>query len=489
MTLVPTGFRECDGRWRTPEEIDAEGMERVGMAFAAMARRRHGDRPGIVTGHDFRREAADMHRALLRGLVAGGVEVLDCGLALSPMVYHHWLAQGTGAGAAGCAMVTASHNPDGWTGVKLGLGEAPSTFGPEDMSELRGLALGGAPAARPGLVRQVPDAARSWLQGWPLSGLARPLRAVVACGNGTAAAFVPDHLETLGVEVVPLGCELDWTFPLHHPDPDATPMQRAMADAIRKSGAEIAVGFDGDGDRLGAVDGRGRVIPGDRLGLILARGIAAQRPGSRFLVDIKSTGLWARDPVLAEHGARVEFGPTGHSHMKRRLREMRGGAATAGAVAGFERSGHMFLGHPCGQGFDDAPAAAARLLEQVARDGPLADLADALPRTWATPPHAPACPDAAKPAVAARLRAALRTRSALGGTPVAGAVEAGGTRLNLQDGSWGLIRASQNTPNLVVMAESTEGPAHRDAILADLAALLGAEPEVGALGRSRRPRR
>ena len=481
MILHPEGFRDYDARWRTPEQIDAAGMERVGLALAAMARQRHGDRPAIVIGHDLRREAEEMHRALRSGLVAGGAHVLDCGLALSPVVYHHWLFRRIDAGAVGCAMVTASHNPDGWTGVKMGLGQAPLTFAAEDMKELRDLALHGDPAPAPGgSATSIPGAASKWMKGIATRDPVRHIRAVIACGNGTAAAFVPSPLEAISVDVVPLGCTPDWTFPLHHPNPDALPMQEAMSHAVIESGAEIGIGFDGDGDRIGVVDGKGRVIPGDRLGLIMARLIARRSPGARFLVDIKSTGLWADDPVLAAHGATVEFGPTGHSHMKRRLHAMREGREGC-VVAGFERSGHVFLGPPYGHGFDDAPAAAIRLLEFLGHEGSIVDLADALPTTFATPAHEPACADAVKHAVARRLCERLGALTELGGRSVASHVEAGGLRAQTDGGSWALIRASSNTPNLVVMAESIESAQHRDAILADLTTLLETEPEVGPL--------
>lgn len=466
------GFRECDGRWRTPQEIDAGGAERVGLALAAMASERCGPTPRFVTGHDLRACSAPLHEALVRGMVRGGAHVMDAGLTLSPILYDAWMREG----AHGCAMLTASHNPDGWTGVKAGIGTAPLTFGPEGMAVLREMSFG-EPAFAPGGTHERIEPARAWARDIAKSGpLPKPVRVVVACGNGTAALFAPDLLARIGAIVIPLACEPDWTFPNHHPNPDAAPMQAAMTEAVRATGAEIAVGFDGDGDRIGAVDGAGRPIPADRLCLLLARDMAARRPGSRFVVDIKSTGLWATDPVLHEHGVEVTFGPTGHSHMKCAI----AGFAPAPAAA-FERSGHVFLAPPFGPGYDDGPRAAAALLHLVARRGPLETLVDALPRTWATPALEPYCPDAVKPAVAARLRAALRACGTLGGTPVANVVEAGGTRLNLQGGSWGLIRASQNTPNLVVMAESVGSPTHRDAILADLAALLRGEPEVGVL--------
>ncbi|MGR3541503.1 MAG: phosphomannomutase/phosphoglucomutase, partial [Hasllibacter sp.] len=224
MILAADGFRDYDARWRTPEGIDADGMERVGLALAAMLHRRAG-RPRVVTGRDWRSYSEALHGALIAGLVRGGCRVLDCGVALSPIVYDAWAR----TGAEGCAMLTASHNPAGWTGVKMGAGPAPLTFGPAEMDELRDLALTGAPGAAPGGGVAPHDAAGPWADAIAAEGgLIRPLKVVIACGSGTAGFFAPDLIARLGARVVPLACEPDWDFPHHHPNPDDPAMQAAM---------------------------------------------------------------------------------------------------------------------------------------------------------------------------------------------------------------------------------------------------------------------
>src|SRR5690606_38552064 len=201
------------------------------------------------------------------------------------------------------AMVTASHNDNGWTGVKMGA-HRPLTFGPDEMGRLRDIVLKGSFAYREGgAYRYVPDLAERYVADLT-SGrrLSRPIRVVAACGNGTAGAFAPRILEAIGAEVIPLDAELDHSFPKYNPNPEDMKMLHAIRDAVLEHKAEVGLGFDGDGDRCGVVDDTGEEIFADKVGVMLARDLASIHKNPVFVVDVKSTGLFMTDPVLKERG-------------------------------------------------------------------------------------------------------------------------------------------------------------------------------------------
>ncbi|MBZ0124277.1 MAG: phosphomannomutase/phosphoglucomutase, partial [Roseovarius sp.] len=333
--IRPTGFREYDARWKYPEEINLPGVTVLGLGLGTQMHRR-GIAPEIAVGNDYRDYSLAIKNALMLGLMQAGIRVRDIGPCLSPMAYFAQFHLDVPA----VAMVTASHNPNGWTGVKMGF-ERPLTHGPEEMAELRDIVLGGEGEARPGGGYEFVDGVRdAYLDD--LAGdfrLSRPLRVVCATGNGTASHFAPDLLRRIGAEVVGLHDRLDYTFPHYNPNPEAMEMLHDMSRAVREAGADLALGFDGDGDRCGVVDDEGEEIFADKVGVILARDLSRLHPGATFVADVKSTGLFASDPVLRENGARADYWKTGHSHMKRRVKEL-------GALAGFEKSGHYFLAEP-----------------------------------------------------------------------------------------------------------------------------------------------
>lgn len=475
--LAPWGFRDYDARWRTPEEIDARGMRAVGLGFGTQLRLRGiGD---VVVGHDFRAYSPEMAGALAEGLATAGARVREIGMALTPLAYFARMRLGAGA----VAMVTASHNPNGWTGVKMGFAH-PFTHGAAEMAELAGIVLEGRASPAPGGWREPAGGlAEAWL-GELAAGrrLARPLRVVVATGNGTAGAFAPRLIAALGAEVVPLHTALDAAFPHYNPNPEALEMLADMGAAVRASGADLALGFDGDGDRLGACDEAGAEVLSDKLGLILARGLAAAHPGAGLLLDVKSTGLFAADPVLAAAGMKVEYGRTGHSHMKRRMAE-------TGALAGFEKSGHIYLAPPLGHGYDCALTAAVLLLRQIDGTGQgLGALVRALPVAFTSPTMSPACPEVEKRAILARIVGRIEALAAaggrVGGRRIARIDRTDGARVTLEGGAWALVRASSNTPNLVVVCESLENAEHLRAVFADIDALVRTEPAVGPYDQS-----
>jgi phosphomannomutase / phosphoglucomutase len=368
-------------------------------------------RPEIVVANDYRDYALAVKQALILGLIEAGITVHDIGTALSPMAYFAQFQLDVPA----VAMVTASHNPNGWTGVKMGLAP-PLTHGPEEMAELREIVLGGLGVARDGGGWRRADVREAYLAD--LAGdfrLSRPLRVVCATGNGTAGAFAPAVLEAIGAEVIGLHTGLDYTFPHYNPNPEAMEMLHDMAASVRAQGADLALGFDGDGDRCGVVDDEGNEIFADKMGVILARDLAARHPGAVFVADVKSTGLFASDPVLRDLGARTDYWKTGHSHMKRRVKELN-------ALAGFEKSGHYFLAPPVGRGYDCGLRAAVEICRLLDRhpDKRLSDLARELPATFTSPTMSPFCPDAEKYEVSQRITDGLHDCGGPGGAGRAG---------------------------------------------------------------------
>ena len=470
-----TGFREYDARWLYPEEINLLGLQAVGAGLATLMRMR-GVPPRIVVGHDYRSYSASIKEALMTGLLAGGGEVHDIGLALSPTAYFAQFE----LNVEGVAMVTASHNDNGWTGIKMGI-ERPLTFAPDDMSALKELVLD-ASFTLPGGGRYifVPDMPERYMADLlKRPKLLRPRKVVVSCGNGTAGAFAPRVLAELGATVIPLNCELDYTFPAHNPNPEDLGMLHATRDAVLAHGADLGLAFDGDGDRCGVVDNEGQEIFADKVGVMLARDISSRNKGALFVVDVKSTGLFLTDPVLKENGAKTLYWKTGHSYIKRYSHE-------TGALVGFEKSGHFFFNPPLGRGYDDGLVAALAVLDMLDRnpDKSLADLRRALPRTWQSPTMSPHCGDEVKYAVVDRVVEHFQKLAANGGEltgqKIRELITVNGIRIVLDDGTWGLVRASSNKPELVVVVESPTSEANMRAIFAEIDAELAKQPEVGA---------
>ena len=473
--IAPTGFREYDARWKYPDDINLPGVTALGLGLGTQMHRR-GIEPVIAVGNDYRDYSLSIKNALMLGLVQAGVQVRDIGPALSPMAYFAQFH----LDAPAVAMVTASHNPNGWTGVKMGF-ERPLTHGPDEMAELRDIVLKGEGAARPGGGYAFVDGVReAYLDD--LVGdfrMTRKLKVVCATGNGTASAFAPALFERLGVEVVESHNRLDYTFPHYNPNPEALEMLHDMAATVKASGADFALGFDGDGDRCGVVDDEGEEIFADKVGVILARDLARLHPGATFVADVKSTGLFASDPELLKHGIKADYWKTGHSHMKRRVKEL-------GALAGFEKSGHYFLAEPIGRGYDCGLRVAVEICKLMDRNPTMSmsDLRRALPQTWATPTMSPYAADTEKygilERVVGKLSAMHASGAALAGRPIREVVTVNGARVILDNGAWGLVRASSNTPNLVVVCESPESEAEMRAIFAALDAVIRTEPGVGA---------
>src|ERR1051326_7021435 len=342
-----TGFREYDARWLFNTEINLMGVQALGMGLGALITEL-GVKQEIVTGHDFRGYSASIKYALISGLMAAGCKVHDIGLAVTPMAYFAQFDLDVPC----VAMVTASHNDNGWTGVKMGV-DRPRTFGPDEIGRLKDIVLGARfELAGGGAYRFVEDFPSRYIDDLTKRPKrARRIKAVVACGNGTAGAFAPQVLEAVGCEVIPLDCQLDYTFPNYNPNTEDLKMLHAVRDEVLRTGSDVGLAFDGDGDRCGGVDNAGEGIFADKIGVMLARDISARHPGATFVADVKSTGLFATDPVLQKNHAKTDYWKTGHSYIKRRVNEI-------GAIAGFEKSGHFFFNAPLGRGYDDGLVAA-----------------------------------------------------------------------------------------------------------------------------------
>jgi phosphomannomutase/phosphoglucomutase len=473
--VTANGFREYDARWLFGTEINLLGIQALGLGFGTYLND-VGVKAKVVTGHDYRSYSLSIKQALIVGLMRAGCEVHDIGLALSPVAYFAQFALDCPA----VAMVTASHNENGWTGVKMGA-QPPLTFGPDEMGALKKIVLEGLGRERPGgAYVEVPNMRETYLQAVTKDRkLSRPIKVIAACGNGTAGAFAPEALRRIGAEVIGMDTELDYTFPKYNPNPEDLHMLHAMGDAVKAEGAELCLGFDGDGDRCGVVDDNGREIFADKIGVLLARDLSATYPNAQFVVDVKSTGLYLTDPVLKTRGVRTDYWKTGHSYIKRRTAELK-------ALAGFEKSGHFFFNPPIGLGYDDGIVAGIAVLEMLDRAGgtKLSALYDGLPKSWGSPTMAPYCPDDKKYAVVEALVKEYSDLAAKGekllGQKIVSVVTVNGVRVTVEDGTWGLVRASSNKPSLVVVVESPASEANMRAIFADIDARLSKHPEVGA---------
>jgi len=474
-----TGFREYDARWLFEKEINLMGVQALGLGLGTLLHEL-GVRPEIVTGHDFRSYSASIKLALTSGLMAAGVKVHDIGMAMTPMAYFAQFDLDLPA----VAMVTASHNENGWTGVKMGANR-PLTFGPDEMARLKQIVLGAGFVAREGGgYRFVPNFPERYIGALTMRPkLRHPIKVVAACGNGTAGAFVPRVLEAIGAEVVPLDTELDFTFPRYNPNPEDLNMLHAIRDEVLRTGAAVGLGFDGDGDRCGVVDNEGEEIFADKVGVMLARDISALHPGATFVVDVKSTGLFMTDPVLRQNGVTVDYWKTGHSYIKRRVNEL-------AAIAGFEKSGHYFFNAPIGLGYDDGLVSALAILDMLDRNPgkSMADLRRALPKTWGSPTMSPHCEDEKKYGVVENVLREFedlqRTGKPVAGQPIRELVTVNGVRVVAEDGTWGLVRASSNKPELVVVVESPVSEARMRDMFRALDDMLRRNPEVGAYNQT-----
>ncbi len=432
MNVPRNVFREYDVRGIVDEQLTPAFARALGRAYASAAWDAVGRAPVLTVGRDNRPSGDALARAVRQGIVDAGGTAIDIGTVPTPALYFS-----VGAlQADGGVQVTGSHNPPEFNGFKMVLaggslhGEAILALWEVIVTE-RWRSGEGREAADSSILRRYRDAIVE------RNTLARPVRAVVDCGNGVSSVIAVETLRALGAEVTALFCESDGTFPNHHPDPTVPENLVDLQAEVRRTGAELGIAFDGDGDRIGAVDESGRILFGDQLLVIFGRDAVARfGKGTPVIFDVKCSQVLP--DALSAAGAVPEMWKTGHSLIKARMKEL--DAPLAG-----EMSGHIFFGGDY-FGYDDALFAAARLLEIVSRGGEgLAPLIADLPTTFATPELRVACPDEAKFGIVAKAAAHFATKYPVNTID--------GVRMNFRDG-WGLVRASNTQPVIVLRFEA-----------------------------------
>ena len=474
MKINPHGFREYDARWIFEKEIDIEGITNLGKGLGTqIINHTKKDNPRIIVGHDYRSYSEKIKKALTEGLIATGCNVEDVGLSLSPMVYFAQFNLNSDA----IAMVTASHNENGWTGVKMGIKKG-LTHAPQEMSELKNITLNNKFKSGKGNLKKIDNFKKIYVQDLiKKNRINKKIKAVVACGNGTAGVFAPDILKGIGCDVVELDCKLDWSFPKYNPNPEDLKMLHAISKAVKENEADIGFGFDGDGDRCGVIDDRGKEIFSDKIGLLIARNLAPKHKNSKFIVDVKSTGLYSKDKVLIDNKCQTIYWKTGHSHIKRKVNLEK-------ALAGFEKSGHFFFNEPLGYGYDDGINSAIQVCHLLSdQNRKLSELMKDIPETFQTPTMAPFCKDEEKYRVVDDMVKEVLTLQKenvkVAGQMIAKVLTVNGVRFSLEDGSWGLIRASSNKPSLVVVAESPSSDECKKKIFEFIDGLLQKTGKIG----------
>ena len=474
MKINPNGFREYDARWIFEKDIDIEGITNLGKGLGTqIISHTKKNNPRIIVGHDYRSYSEKIKKALTEGLISTGCKVEDVGLSLSPMVYFAQFNQNSDA----IAMVTASHNENGWTGVKMGIKKG-LTHAPEEMSELKDITLNNRFKSGEGNFKKINDFKKIYIQDLiKKNKINKKIKAVVACGNGTAGVFAPDILKGIGCDVIELDCELDWTFPKYNPNPEDLKMLHAISKAVKDNNADIGFGFDGDGDRCGVIDEKGKEIFSDKIGLLIARNLAPKYKNSKFIVDVKSTGLYSKDEVLTNNQCKTIYWKTGHSHIKRKVN-------TEKALAGFEKSGHFFFNQPLGYGYDDGINSAIQVCHLLNdQNKKMSELMKELPNTFQTPTMAPFCKDEEKYQVVDEMikevQKVQKENAKIDNQSITEVLTVNGVRFSLEDGSWGLIRASSNKPSLVVVTESPSSDQRKKKIFEFIDGLLQKTGKVG----------
>ena len=449
MKINPNGFREYDARWLYEKDIDLEGITNLGKGLGTqVVRHTKKTNPRIIVGHDYRSYSEDIKKALINGLISTGCNIEDIGLALSPTVYFAQFNLNSDA----IAMVTASHNENGWTGVKMGIKKG-LTHAPEEMSELKNITLNKKFIEGKGSIKKIENFEKIYSEDLiKKNKINRKIKAVVACGNGTAGVFAPKILRGIGCEVIELDCELDWSFPKYNPNPEDRKMLKEITKAVKDNNADIGFGFDGDGDRCGVVDDEGDEIYSDKIGLLIARNLSTKHQNSKFIVDVKSTGLYSKDEILLNNHCKTIYWKTGHSHIKRKVNSEK-------ALAGFEKSGHFFFNQPLGFGYDDGINSAIQVCHLLNNHNKkMSDVIKELPKTYQSPTMAPFCKDEEKYKVVDemvnKVQQLKKDNIKIDGKSITEILTVNGIRFSLEDGSWGLIRASSNKPSLVVVIES-----------------------------------
>jgi phosphomannomutase/phosphoglucomutase len=436
ITLPEAIFREYDIRGLVGEDLDAERVYRIGLAVAHTLTR--DGIPEAVVGRDNRESSDEYFEALANGLIAGGVNVIDIGTVPTPVFYFAAKSWGKRGGV----MITASHNPPEFNGFKVLRGEG--TIYGDDIRELRTLAESGLAAAGGGrmVIREVLQEYIDYITG--TITLARPVRFAADGGNGTSGIVAPKLFRGLGCEPVELFMEPDGTFPNHHPDPTVEKNLTDLRRVVDAHSLELGIGFDGDSDRIGVIDNHGSVVWGDKLLALFARAVLAEHPGAAIIFEVKCSRALEED--ILKHGGRPIMWKTGHSLIKKKMRD-------EDALLAGEMSGHIFFADRY-YGFDDALYAACRLLEIVSKsEEPLHAMLSDLTQYESTPELRIACDDDRKFDVVDAVRSHFSKTHDV--------IDVDGARIQFEDG-WGLIRASNTQPVLVLRFEALSADALKE---------------------------
>ena len=471
IKIDPLGFREYDARWLYPEKINSEGIKLVGKGFGTQVNNKTKN-PRISVGHDYRSYSEEVKKNFIDGLISTGCHVEDIGLSLSPTVYFSQFKLQTDA----VAMITASHNENGWTGIKMGI-EKGLTHCKEEMLELKEIVLKGKFTEDKGSYKEIKDFNKIYIKDLSSNKIKKKIKAVVACGNGTAGIFAPNILRGIGCEVIELDCNLDFNFPKYNPNPEDMKMLYEIAKSVKENNADVGFGFDGDGDRVGVIDNNGNEIFADKIGLLIARNISNKHQNSKFIVDVKSTGLFEKDEILIKNNCKTIYWKTGHSYIKRKVNE-------DNAIAGFEKSGHFFFNKPLGYGFDDGINSAIQICHLLDNQNlKISELNESLPKTFQSPTMAPFCKDEDKYILIDNLTSNIKKLKndniKIDGLTINKILTVNGIRFSLEDGSWGLIRASSNKPSLVVVTESPASDDRKKKIFEFIDELLQKTGKIG----------
>jgi len=426
--MNPRIFREYDIRGLVDQDLTEEVVSYLGQGYATYmsncGKRR------VVVGRDGRLSSPRFQKALVKSLVSGGLEVVDIGVCPTPVFYFSLFHLDREGGV----MITGSHNPPEFNGFKICVGK--ETLYGEQIQELRKLIEAKKFVTGEGSVifQEIIPAYQNYLRN--NIRLRRKLLVVLDSGNGTAGAVAPKIIRDLGCQVVDLYSEVDGRFPNHHPDPTVPENMENLISKVKETGAEVGIGYDGDADRIGAVDQLGNIIWGDQLMILFSREVLRNHPGATIVSEVKcSQNLYDE---IAKHGGRGIMWRAGHSLLKSKMKEEK-------ALLGGEMSGHIFFADRY-FGYDDAIYASCRLLEILSlSDKTIPDLLSNVPKTFNTPEIRVDCPDDQKFALVERVRESFRGEYPL--------VEVDGVRVLFPDG-WGLVRASNTQPVLVLRFEA-----------------------------------
>ena len=428
MQINPQIFREYDIRGVVNKDLTPDIVRKIGQGFGTLMTR--SGRRDLVVGRDGRLSSKDFAEALIEGLISTGCNVVDIGLCPTPVYYFSIFHLDQDGGM----MVTGSHNPPEFNGFKVSVGK--STIFGKEIQNLRGLiekgkfVTGKGDVSEMEIVQPYQDYIRKNIHA------GKRMRVVIDAGNGTAGVVAGPLLRDLGCEVEELYCEVDGRFPNHFPDPTIPGNLKDLIERVKKTRADVGMGYDGDGDRIGVVDEQGNIIWGDQLMILFSREILKRKKGSAFVAEVKCSQNLFDD--IEKHGGKATMWKTGHSLIKERMKEEK-------AVLGGEMSGHIFFADRY-FGYDDAIYASCRLIELLSgKDQKLSQLLNDVPKTFITPEIRVDCPDEIKFKVVEKVKEMLSKDNPI--------IDVDGVRVKFEDG-WGLVRPSNTQPVLVLRFEA-----------------------------------